>query len=113
VNVESIGKTFERRDMQLITVTSNQNSNSAMMVTGAHHSRELSSIQLPLLGILNILHRYVQNKPGDQVFELLKNHKLYVVPVVNIDGFNLISEYLERDGKFEFKRKNMNNASFS
>ena len=62
ITVSSFGKTFEERDMMMVTLTSNQSATTSMMITGAHHSRELSSIQLPLLGVLKILHRYTLAK---------------------------------------------------
>ena len=101
VTLSSFGKTFEGRDMMMVTVTSNKAATTSMMMTGAHHSRELSSIQLPLLGVLKILHRYTLAKQAgtstDQVFDLLSKNKIYVVPAVNIDGFSVVSKYLEED----------------
>ena len=40
--------------------------------------------------------------------ELLKNHNLYVVPVVNVDGYAVVSKHLKEENRFVYKRKNNN-----
>jgi len=40
--------------------------------------------------------------------ELLKDHKLYYVPIINLDGYRWISEQYIATGIFNYKRKNMN-----
>ena len=40
--------------------------------------------------------------------ELLKEHKLYYVPIINQDGYRWISEQYINTGLFIYKRKNMN-----
>lgn len=44
ITLGSIGSSFESNEIPLITLTLNPNSTSAMLLTGAHHSRELASV---------------------------------------------------------------------
>jgi len=80
-----------------------------MLITGAHHSRELASIQLPLYVTLHLLYKYLHGDPT--TIRVLQTHKLLVIPVVNVDGLKMISDHFVRDGKkdsYVYKRKNNN-----
>jgi len=76
------------------------------MITGAHHSRELTSIQMPLYTILKLLHGYVHQRQDD--INMLIQNVYYVVPIVNVDGVAVIEEAFKKTGKVVLKRKNMN-----
>jgi len=39
---------------------------------------------------------------------MLKTTKFYFIPVVNVDGFNLVEEHWNSDHEILNKRKNMN-----
>ena len=96
VSVQTLGKSYQGRDIKMIQITSNQNSNSSLLITGAHHSRELSSIQLPLLTALKLCHGYFYNDL--ETIESLKMQKVLIIPIINVDGFNYISEIFEKTG---------------
>jgi hypothetical protein len=61
ISLESIGKTHENRDILMIKVEADEIVNpgsrkKAILMTGAHHSRELVSVQMPLYMLLDLLH---------------------------------------------------------
>jgi len=78
----------------------------AMLLTGAHHAREVMSVQLPLYAILRMLHGYVHQDP--HYVDLLTQNKYYVIPVVNVDGLAYIEEEWNKTKTLKNKRKNMN-----
>ena len=70
VQMESIGKTFDDRDIwmmkidgtSLLSPNTQFDGNSdkkAILLTGAHHSRELISTQMPLYAAIDLLHGYI------------------------------------------------------
>jgi len=78
----------------------------AILLTGAHHAREVMSVQLPLYAMLRMLHGYVH---GDKHYvDLLLQNKYYVVPVVNVDGLSWIEDEWNDKKVLKNKRKNMN-----
>ena len=61
IQIKSIGKTWENRDIKMIEIDAraslgvNLLSKPAIMLTGAHHARELTSIQMPLYSVLRMV----------------------------------------------------------
>lgn len=115
VTLDSIGKTYEGRDIPIIKIDATNYFNQKgihtnpnkkiFLMTGAHHSRELVSVQMPLYTILDILHGLVHQNP--ETIETLKRTRIYSIPVVNIDGFHKIWEEWMKTGELILKRKNM------
>jgi len=62
IELESIGKTYENRDIWMMKIdgskfdTNKDHEPKAILLTGAHHSRELVSVQMPLFTVLKMLH---------------------------------------------------------
>lgn len=60
-----------------------------------------------------MLHQYVHEDP--YTLYMLNNHKVHVIPMVNVDGFKFISDHFMSDPKnsnyepYVWKRKNNNN----
>jgi carboxypeptidase T len=78
-------------------------------MTGAHHARELVSVQMPLYTILDLLHGLVH---GDaETLEILKRNKIFTIPIVNIDGSFTIYEHYKKTGELLLKRKNNNRSN--
>lgn len=78
-----------------------------MLLTGAHHSREVVSIQMPLFSLLKMLHGGLIH--GDErYYHLLTQNKYFVVPVVNVDGLADIEKKWIETGVYHPRRKNMN-----
>ncbi|MEA1916140.1 MAG: M14 family zinc carboxypeptidase, partial [Campylobacterota bacterium] len=98
--VESIGKTWEDRDIILVTITKDVSSASekpALFYTGTIHAREWIGIELAIAFGKYIL-EYIDYDP--QLISSLTNSTLYIVPCANPDGF----EYSRKH--FSFWRKN-------
>jgi hypothetical protein len=82
-------------------------------MTGAHHSRELITIQMVLFQALKLLQDGILNNKNETV-SLLKQNKYYFLPVLNVDGLAFIEK--EHSGlsiktsKVSDKRKNMGPA---
>jgi murein tripeptide amidase MpaA len=71
-----------------LTIGGDPHEKPAIMIDGAHHSRELSSISMTIYATMNILYDYVK---GDNL-DLLKQVAIIVIPVVNVDGFTDIGQ---------------------
>ena len=108
---ESIGKTGENRDIWMMKLdstklrTTNQDHDpKAILLTGAHHARELVSVQMPLYSVLDLCHGYLH---GDhEKTQLLLENKYFVIPMLNTDGsYTIYDEYL-KTGQLIYKRKN-------
>ncbi len=99
-NVESIGKTWEDRDIIAVSITKNINKHlekPALFYTGTIHAREWIGIELSLSFAQYILD-HIDYDP--QLNALLDRATLYMVPCANPDGF----EYSRNH--FSFWRKN-------
>lgn len=70
--LESIGKSYQGRDILMLKIdghnelknvfgrdTQQEADRKAILLTGAHHARELISVQMPLYLVLKLLHGYV------------------------------------------------------
>ena len=98
--VESIGKTWEDRDIIAVTVTKDVDTNKqkpALFYTGTIHAREWIGIELSLSFAKYILD-HIDYDP--QLNDILDRTTLYMVPCANPDGF----EYSRNH--FSFWRKN-------
>jgi len=98
--MESIGKTWEKRDINLITISSDIKSadnNPALFFTGTIHAREWVGHELGIEFATYILDN-LETDPTLQSY--LKNITIYMVPCANPDGY----EYSRNH--FSFWRKN-------
>jgi len=100
VRVDSIGKTWEERDIIVVTISkniANADIKPALFYTGTIHAREWIGIELALGYGKHIL-EHIDYDP--QLNEFLERSTLYMVPCANPDGF----EYSRKH--FSFWRKN-------
>ncbi|MEA3383137.1 MAG: M14 family zinc carboxypeptidase [Campylobacterota bacterium] len=100
ITIESIGKTWENRDIMLATISlnvENADLKPAMLYTGTIHAREWIGNELAVSFIDYILTNYSKNP---KVLRTLTKNTLYIVPCLNPDGF----EYSQ--SHFSFWRKN-------
>ncbi len=100
IKVESIGKTWEDRDIIAVSITKNIKTDKdkpALFYTGTIHAREWIGIELSLTFAKYIL-EHIEYDP--QLNEILDRTTLYMVPCANPDGF----EYSRNH--FSFWRKN-------
>lgn len=114
--MQSIGKSYENRDMTVLTLgvnidqkegKSRSENPPSIFMTSVHHAREVVGVTMNLYIILKLLHAYTHNDPG--VTELLRMHNIYSLPMVNVDGYALISDIWEKQHTFEIVRKNRRN----
>lgn len=76
-------------------------------MTGATHSRELITVQMPLYTALKMLHKaFVQN--DEKYLNLLMQNTYYIVPIINVDGVSLIEKDFQKSFHILNQRKNMN-----
>lgn len=100
IQIESIGKTWENRDIILATISLNVESahlKPAMLYTGSIHAREWIGNELGVSFIEHILENY---STDPSILKTLTKNTLYIVPCLNPDGF----EYSRTH--FSFWRKN-------
>jgi murein tripeptide amidase MpaA len=75
-----------------------------MIINGAHHARELTTISMAAYTMLTILHGYEHQK--GEILTLLDKTALVFIPVVNVDGFARISDYWHTNKAVTLIRKN-------
>ncbi len=100
VTIETIGKTWEQRDIMLATISlnvENADLKPALLYTGTIHAREWIGNELAVAFIDYLLTHYETNP---KVLQTLTQNTLYIVPCLNPDGF----EYSRNH--FSFWRKN-------
>ncbi|OGK09278.1 MAG: hypothetical protein A2W80_19000 [Candidatus Riflebacteria bacterium GWC2_50_8] len=84
--VESIGKSFEDRDVWALKISDNPTKNEeepAALIMGAHHSREWPSVEVPMATAKQMLTEYASNP---EIKNLVDNRETWIVPMVNPDG---------------------------
>ena len=100
IAIQSIGKTWENRDIMLATISLNvQNADlkPAMLYTGTIHAREWIGNELAVSFINYLLKNHSKNP---KVLKTLTKNTLYIVPCLNPDGFEFSRTH------FSFWRKN-------
>ena len=97
--MSSIGKTFQDREIPLLTLSlqpaessySPSHIESSILIDGLQHARELVTLSMFKYLVLRLLYDYEHD---DQVVRiLLENHRIYLVPAVNVDTLLEISNY--------------------
>lgn len=84
VTLETIGKTFEGRDLIVMKISTSNNPNKkSLMVTGLHHAREWATGE----ATINLAEKLLADYENPEVKNLLDNIDLYLFPVVNPDGY--------------------------
>lgn len=73
----------------------------AMLFTGLHHAKEISSVEVCLYVLKHLCHNYESNQ---HVRKFVDNIKIWFVPVVNPDGYRYI---LDEKGTQFYWRKNL------
>ncbi|XP_018904561.2 carboxypeptidase B-like [Bemisia tabaci] len=80
VKVESIGQTYEKREMKLLTITNDQNA-PYFWIDAAFHAREW----LAPTTALYIMRELVERKAN--LSAALKKLNYYIIPLINLDGY--------------------------
>lgn len=92
VSIDTIGFTFENRPIILYTIGDTSKTNNEVLITALHHAREPGGASVVIYFAKNLLRRAKENDA--EASFLLKNRILYIIPVVNPDGyyFNEVSK---------------------
>ncbi len=77
----------------------------AILITGAHRARDLSTVSMSVYTVVRTLYGYVKN--DSNITYLLNNTAMVVIPAINVDGYNFISSYYNSTGNFSYIRKNL------
>lgn len=90
VDVFSIGKSWENRDIYCIRLTNKNltNPKPKVFLIGYHHARELISAELPLYFAVEASSEYGEN---ETITQLLGNAEIFIVPALNVDGFDAVA----------------------
>ncbi len=87
VTLESIGKSYEDRDLWLLTITNHQNKphreKPAFWIDGNIHANEIQAAEVALYTAWYLLENYGKNA---FITELLNDKVFYILPVMNPDG---------------------------
>jgi murein tripeptide amidase MpaA len=123
VKITSLGKTFEKRNITLMTLDARMNliehgdklfqkerkdykSKPAIVLTGQIHSREAITSSMVLFTALKLIHGgLVHNDKRYQ--NLLAVSKYYIIPSINVDGVNFIEQKYRETGLILPKRTSM------
>jgi len=84
-------------------------SKPALFINAAHHARELNTIAMTEYMMLRLLFDYVQNDAS--TIDLLTFTTILIIPVINFDGYQAISDYYLQYGNFTYIRKNRHSYS--
>ncbi len=105
VDLFSIGKSFQGREIYCVRVTNEQNTRikPKALFIGEHHARE----QITTEAILRFLIRLVNNYGNDQkITEYIDNEEIYIIPALNPDGLHYVVGNESLTGN-EWLRKNL------
>ena len=88
IKVNSIGKTFEEREIPIYEFLNNKKTNkNGIIFTGMHHGREPVSMMMNLYLLLHLL-----SLPEELLSAILNETNIYIIPCINIDGYKYNSE---------------------
>ncbi len=86
--LHAIGKTYEGRTIWALKISDNPNVDEDdepdILIMGEHHAKELISAVIPLMFAESLVHNYSSNP---EVREYVDSNEVWVVPVVNPDGY--------------------------
>ncbi|EGR34266.1 zinc carboxypeptidase family protein, putative, partial [Ichthyophthirius multifiliis] len=93
--LESVGNTEENRDIYLTCLTlldknNDLNNQQGVFINSLHHAREVMSLTMQLYTYAYLIYQYFQ---GDQqTIDFLKNNVIWFIPVVNVDGYEMLMQ---------------------
>ena len=103
VQVSSIGKTHENRDILAIRISTdlkNASQKPAVVFMAGHHAREHLSVEMPVLFVKYLLSEY--SKGNQRIVNMIQSRDIHIIPAVNPDGL----EYDVAGAKYKMWRKN-------
>jgi hypothetical protein len=99
VDVFSIGKSWQNRDIYCIRLTNESNTHPKpkLFFVGYHHAREPISAELPLYFAIEAATKFGTN---ETITHMLNYSEIYIVPMLNVDAFDAFKQN-------EWQRKNV------
>ena len=99
VDVFSIGKSWQNRDIYCIRLTNESNTHPKpkLFFVGYHHAREPISAELPLYFAVEAATKFSTN---ETITRMLNYSEIYIVPMLNVDAFEAFKQN-------EWQRKNV------
>lgn len=102
--IEVIGKSHENRDIFALRITRDPlqtNDRPSILIMGVHHSREWIACEVPISIMQRLVDGYYTD---DHIKYLVDNREIWVVPIVNPDGY----EYSRNNSKYWRKNRRKN-----
>jgi len=84
--IEALGKSFEGRVIRAIKISDNagvDENEPELLIMGCHHSREIMSVEVPLLFAKYLLLNYGTDPV---VTGLVDTREVWIIPMLNVDG---------------------------
>ncbi len=88
--VYEIGKSIQNRSILAMKISDNvdtEEEETEILVVGNHHARELMTVEVPIFIINYLLAKYSQD---NEIKNIVDNHELWFVPMVNPDGHVIV-----------------------
>eukprot|EP00347_Sterkiella_histriomuscorum_P015559 403356572 len=114
----NIGQTYQGQDMNVFVLSKQSKSGDdkishvakrGVFVNGAHHARELTAVQMNFYILLKLIYNY---ELGDSfTHKLLEDCEIYILPIVNLDGYQYISDVFQSTNQLSYIRKNRNDGT--
>jgi len=108
----SLGQSLEGRDIWCFRVSANPDvdeSEPEILIDGMHHSREIMASEFPIMFAEYLATNYGHDQ---EITWLLDNRELYIVPVVNPDGF-FFNELTNPDGGGMWRKNRRDNGDLT
>lgn len=108
VTYHTLGYSQENREISFVVITKAFENAPAIFLNATHHGDEKASTQASL-GLINFL---LKNRTSAQINQLLRRYRIYVLPVINPDGYVHNSRYdvKGRDPNRDYATHNKRNA---
>jgi len=106
----SLGQTLGGRDIWAFRVSANPDvdeSEPEILIDGMHHAREIMASEFPIMFAEYLASNYGSDP---EITWLLDHRELYIVPVVNPDGF-VYNEVTDPNGGGQWRKNRRNNGS--
>lgn len=108
---KSIGKTHQGRDIYMIKISDNVNTEEGepgVLITGAHHARESASPMTVTRFMFYLLENY---QTSTRVQNIVNNRELYFIPIINFDSY--VANHRNNPNGGGMIRKNQNGVDLN
>ncbi|MHA2225276.1 MAG: M14 family zinc carboxypeptidase [Candidatus Hodarchaeales archaeon] len=105
VDLFSIGKSFQNRDIYCLKITNEKLTipKAGVLIVAHHHAREQVTIEVALRFLLRLVNNYGLDS---KITEFINNEEIYIIPTLNPDGLHYVIGNGTLKGN-EWLRKNL------